>query len=38
MLMDVKTPLKTGDTLEITLKFAKAGKIVIEVPIQEDAP
>jgi copper(I)-binding protein len=38
MLMDVKTPLQTGDTLEITLKFAKAGKIVIEVPIQEDAP
>ena len=38
MLMDVKTPLKTGDTLEITLKFAKAGEIVVEVPIQEDAP
>ena len=38
MLMDVKTPLKTGDILEITLKFAKAGEIVVEVPIQEDAP
>ena len=38
MLMGLKKPLVTGETISVTLKFAKAGDVVVEVPVQEDAP
>jgi copper(I)-binding protein len=33
MLMDLKQELKAGDTIQVTLEFAKAGKVTLEVPI-----
>ena len=33
MLMELKAPLKAGDTAPITLVFEKAGRIVVAVPI-----
>ena len=33
MLMDVAKPLKAGDTLRVTLHFAKAGDLNVNVPI-----
>lgn len=38
MLMKLKSPLKTESTLAVTLTFAKAGDIVVDVPVQEEAP
>jgi copper(I)-binding protein len=38
MLMQVIEPLKTGSTISVTLTFAKAGDVVVEVPVQEEAP
>ena len=38
MLMQVVKPLKTGSTISVTLTFAKAGDVVVEVPVQEEAP
>ena len=38
MLMGLKKPLVTGETISVTLKFAKAGDVVVQVPVQEDAP
>jgi len=38
MLMQLKSPLKTGSTISVTLTFAKAGDIVVDVPVQEEAP
>ena len=38
MLMQVVEPLKTGSTISVTLTFAKAGDVVVEVPVQEEAP
>jgi len=35
MLMDLKQPLKQGDTFPITLTFAKAGEIHTEVKVQK---
>lgn len=34
MLMDMKQPLKAGDTLKLTLTFAKAGQQTVEVPVK----
>ena len=31
-------PLKVGDTLKVTLTFEKAGTMVVDVPVREDAP
>jgi copper(I)-binding protein len=33
MLMDLKQELKAGSTISITLEFAKAGKITLDVPV-----
>lgn len=38
MLMKLVKPLVTGETFSITLTFAKAGAIVVDVPVREDAP
>ncbi len=38
MFIGLVNPLKTGDTLQLTLKFQKAGDIFVAVPVQEDAP
>jgi copper(I)-binding protein len=38
MLMKLVKPLLTGATFKITLTFTKAGAVVIDVPVLEDAP
>jgi copper(I)-binding protein len=38
MFMQLTEPLQTGDTIQVTLTLAKAGDIVVDVPIMEDAP
>ncbi|MGA0117195.1 MAG: copper chaperone PCu(A)C [Ilumatobacteraceae bacterium] len=38
MLMGLKAPLETGSTISVTLTFARAGEVVVEVPVQEEAP
>lgn len=38
MLMQLKSPLETGSTISVTLTFAKAGDVTVEVPVQEEAP
>lgn len=34
MLMDLKQPLKAGETIPLTLTFEKAGKLELEVPVR----
>ena len=34
MLMDLKRPLKEGDTLKFTLSFEKAGDIEVEATVE----
>ena len=34
MLFDLKSPLKQGDTLPITLEFEKAGKVAVSLEVQ----
>jgi hypothetical protein len=34
MLEDVTSPLKTGDTIELTLTFEKAGNVIVQVPVK----
>lgn len=38
MLMGLKKPLESGETITVTLKFSKSGETTVEVPVQEDAP
>jgi copper(I)-binding protein len=38
MLMKLVKPLLTGETFKVTLTFAKAGAVVVDVPVLEDAP
>lgn len=38
MLMGLKKPLETGETITVTLKFSKSGETTVEVPVREDAP
>jgi hypothetical protein len=38
MLMGLGAPLTTGSTFTVTLTFKKAGDVVVEVPVMEDAP
>jgi len=38
MLMGLKQPLKAGDRFPLTLKFAKAGSVTVEVLVEKDAP
>ncbi|MFO1128225.1 MAG: copper chaperone PCu(A)C [Rhodospirillales bacterium] len=37
MLMSLKAPLKEGETFPLTLDFAKAGKVTVEVAVQSVA-
>ena len=37
MLMELKSPLKVGDKLPVTLKFARAGEVRIEMWVQDKA-
>ena len=34
MLMDLKTPLKQGDKVPLTLEFEKAGKVTLSLDVQ----
>jgi len=36
--MGLAKALVTGETIPVTLTFAQAGDVVVEVPVQEDAP
>jgi len=38
MFMDLKTPLKTGASFPLTLRFEKAGEVKVEVKVQPAAP
>jgi copper(I)-binding protein len=38
MLMKLVKPLLTGESIKVTLTFTKAGAVVVEVPVLEDAP
>ncbi len=38
MLMDAKRPLRLGDRLPVTLRFAKAGEVRIAVPVRSTPP
>lgn len=38
MLMKLVKPLLTGETFKVTLTFTKAGAVVVNVPVLEDAP
>jgi copper(I)-binding protein len=38
MLMQLEAPLETGSIISVTLTFAKAGDVVVEIPVQEEAP
>ncbi len=35
MLIDLKEPLKEGQTVEITLKFEKSGEIKVQAPVKK---
>jgi len=35
MLMDLKRPLKKGETVPLTLKLEKGGELKLELPVQE---
>lgn len=37
MLMGLKAPLKEGETFPLTLKFAKAGDLTVQVPVKSVA-
>ncbi|MBW6506052.1 MAG: copper chaperone PCu(A)C [Rhodobacteraceae bacterium] len=40
MFLGLKNPLKHGDVVEVTLKFAKAGDVLVQIPVdlERDAP
>ena len=38
MLMGLKVPLKAGDQIPLTLKFEKAGEVVVTVKVEEPKP
>lgn len=38
MLMKLVKPLLTGESIKVTLTFTKAGAVVVDVPVLEDAP
>jgi copper(I)-binding protein len=37
MLIDLKEPLRQGETFPLTLTFAKAGKVAVDVPVKSPA-
>ena len=38
MIMDLKQPLKAGETIPLTLTFEKAGKVEVQVPVRPLRP
>jgi periplasmic copper chaperone A len=38
MLVNLQTPLRDGTQFPLTLRFARAGEITIEVPVSRNAP
>lgn len=38
MLLGLSAPLETGATIELTLTLDKAGTVVVEVPVLDEAP
>jgi copper(I)-binding protein len=38
MLLDLKAPLKEGESFPLTLTFEKAGKVTVSVAIRRNAP
>lgn len=38
MLLDLKTPLKTGNRFPLTLRFERAGAVQVEVRVQPGSP
>ncbi len=36
MMMGLKAPLNTGDTISLTLTFERAGVVTVEVPVDND--
>jgi copper(I)-binding protein len=38
MFINLAKPLQTGETITLTLTFQNSGDVVIDVPVQEDAP
>ena len=38
MLMDAKRPLRAGDRVPVTLRFAKAGAVSLDVPVRSTPP
>ena len=38
MLVGLKAPLKAGDTFPMTLKFEKAGEVVVTVNVEQPEP
>jgi copper(I)-binding protein len=35
MFMDIKAPLKAGESVSVKLKFQKAGDVEIKVPVRD---
>ena len=35
MFMDIKAPLKAGESVPVKLKFQKAGEVEIKVPVRD---
>ena len=38
MLFDIESPLKAGESLELTLEFEQAGEVPVSVAVTRDAP
>ena len=38
MLLELAGPLEVGTTIQITLEFANAGSLVVDVPVLDEAP
>ncbi|MBI3451927.1 MAG: copper chaperone PCu(A)C [Rhodospirillales bacterium] len=38
MLIGLAAPLRAGETFPLTLRFAKAGEITVQVPVRRDPP
>lgn len=38
MLMDLAAPLEVGTSITVTLTFARAGDVTVEVPVLDEAP
>jgi copper(I)-binding protein len=38
MFIDIKSPLKAGESVDVQLTFEKAGKVNVKLPIQEMKP